>query len=235
MKKKKITGKQIKIFINMISLAIFCFSYFYLYENYTEKIEAAYTEAEQVKAQIKDREKKLSEEDEVMLKIPGVKEQKQEIIDNFPIYIAAEDNYMFVEQMEEALTIQTASVDMTESVHFRDTILPAIGTELNTDDTKDDTEAEAGAEMMTATVNTVSMNFITSYEGFKELTEYIRDYPEHTVIDNVTISIDNSTGVLAGNMTIRRYALTGTGKEYEAPSIEGIDIGTDNIFGTDDR
>ncbi len=230
--------KHIKIIINLISLGIFCISYFYVYDIYVKKTDKAYEEARLAAAEIKDREKKLLEEDEVKQLVPEVVEKKDDIIKSFPVYIAAEDNYMFVEKLEEALDITTSSVSMSESEEFYETIIPAVaaGTESaaptsagngKTGGTKDE------PAVMTAYFSTLSFNFVTSYDGFKELAEYIRDYPEHTAIDSVTISRDNMTGALSGSLTLKRYFLSGTGREYETPVIEGIDIGTDNIFGTD--
>lgn len=283
MKKKKFTGKQIKFTINMISLAIFVFSYFYLYESYVKKTETAYEKVELVKAEMKSREQKLSEEASVRDKIAEVNAQKQEIIDSFPVGIKDEDNYMFIEQMEKALNIKTSSISTTESSLFYKTILPAQGTTptdqtnntteqtgntteqpSNTADqpansteqptniaeqstnatgqaanTTDATQAAGGntdavqTDTMAATVNTVSLSFMTDSKGLKEIAEYISNYPDHTIIDSVAVNADSATGTLAGNLVLKRFALTGTGKEYVEPAINGIDIGNDNIFGTE--
>lgn len=269
MKKKKFTGKQIKFTINMISFAIFVFSYFYLYESYVKKTETAYENVELVKAEIKSREQKLSEEASVRDKITEVNAQKQEIIDSFPVGIKDEDNYMFIEQMEKALNIKTSSISTTESSLFYKTILPVQGitpadqanaaveqigntTEQptnNTDQPANATEQTAKPtdaaqatggnteaaqiDTMTATVNTVSLSFMTDSKGLKQIAEYIKNYPDHTIIDSVAVNVDSATGTLAGNLVLKRFALTGTGKEYVEPAINGIDIGNDNIFGTE--
>jgi hypothetical protein len=51
-------------------------------------------------------------------------------------------------------------------------------------------------------------------------------------ISDLTAAFDSTTGNLAGTMTIHLYAVNGTGKKYLEPQIAGLDIGTDNIFGT---
>lgn len=251
MKKKKITGKQVKFIISIISLGIFVFSYFYLYEGYMDKTEKAYRELEMIRAEIKDREKKLAEEETVRVQVEEVNKRKQEILDSFPVYIAKEDNFMFVEEMVDHLKLQVSSIVISDNNLFFETILPSVtdsdsgilagdtetASQAGTSNPSEQTGNEKDAKPVTmdAYVNTVSMNFLTSYEGFKNMTEYIRDYPDPTIIDNVTVSYDSSTGALAGNMTLKRFSLSGTGKEYKAPSIEGIEIGTDNIFGTEGK
>ena len=254
MKKNKINGKQIKLIINIISLGIFMFSYFYLYENYVDKTERNYLEVEKTKAAILDREKKLQEEESVKEQIVEVNAEKQKIIDSFPVYIGDEDNFMFVEQMEEALNVKTSSVTPSDNVEFFKTILPAkgedtevtktagttatSGTEENSNTSSEDTVTQDQNNtntdqqaVMTATVSTLGMSFITDYKGFKDMMNYIGKYPDHTIIDSVSVSADNMTGVLAGNLVLKRFALTGTGKEYQAPTFDDIDIGMDNIFG----
>ena len=265
MKKKKITGKQIKLIFNIVSLSIFIFSYFYLYEHYVDKEEKARKDIETVRTDIRVREKKLAEEDSIRERIAEVNAQKQEIINSFPPTIKDEDNFMFIEEMEEALKIRTSSVTPSESTLFFETILPADVTKAATaattpaaDTIAGDSSAQgnngtvadgaqgstkngqtagdknkAAAPVVTATVNTLSMSFMTDYKGLKNIAEYIRKYPDHTIIDSISVSADSTTGILAGNLVLKRFALSGINREYVEPSIEGIDIGTDNIFGAD--
>ncbi len=246
-KKGTISGKQVKLIINFISLGIFIFSYFYLYESYVEKTDNSYLEVEQTKVAIQERERMLKEEDSVRERIAEVNEKKQKIIDSFPVYIGNEDNFLFVEQMEKKLKVKTSSVIPSDNTEFFRTILPAkekadgagqgaaeagnqgtSGNAVAQDKSKAGTDQQA---VMTATVSSLSMSFVTDYQGFKDMMDYIGNYPDHTIVDSVSVSADNISGILAGNLVLKRFALTGTGKEYQEPSFDKIDIGTDNIFG----
>jgi|LSQX01.1.fsa_nt_gb hypothetical protein len=229
--KKK--GKQIKFIVSLISVGIFVISYFIIYERYADRTTDAYNEIEFIRRQMRDREEMLIQEEEVLISLEEVKEQKQEIIDSYPVHIAKEDNFMFVEKLRENLNISIMSLDISDNTSFYKTILPAVEEDIKHDGNQEDTDTQLTT--MNGVVNTISMSFLTSYEGLKELSEYIRNYPEPTVIDNVSISYDSSTGALAGNLILKRFALTGTGKEYKGTYIDGIDIGTDNIFGTAGR
>lgn len=228
MKKQK--GKQIKFIISLISVGIFVYSYFVVYERYADRTTDAYNEIEIIRRQMRDREEMLIQEEEFMISLKEVEEHKQEIIDSYPVHIAKEDNFMFVEKLQENLKINIMSLDVSDNTSFYKTILPAVEDDVKHDENQEDTDTEVTT--MNGVVNTISMSFLTSYEGLKELSEYIKNYPEPTVIDNVSISYDSSTGALAGNLILKRFALTGSGKEYKGTYIDGIDIGTDNIFGT---
>ncbi|MDF2487144.1 MAG: hypothetical protein K0R46_3312 [Herbinix sp.] len=268
MKKNKLTGKQINILINLLFVALFAFSYFYIYTGFENKTIAAQEEIKTKKQEIRDQERMLSEEVTLQQNLEQVNSQLQEIIDEYPVNIAKEDNFMFIEQMEKALDIDISSLDVKDGSLLYQTILPIRnedGTEIfqaTTDaDTVNETEpsvtditdaapledlsiADTAAEdvqneVEEPTIQTmigmqtlVSMNFVSTYEGFKRLVDYIKNYPDKTVIDNVVVSYDSSTGNLAGSLVLKRFALTGTGKAYQPPYIEDISIGTKNIFGT---
>lgn len=280
MKKHRLAGQQIKFVINMVALAIFAFSYFYLYTGYVQKTDAAYDEIAIINKKIQLVEAQTEEEDAVLLNTQEVNGQIQAIIDGYPVDITRVDNLLFVEKMEKELNISFTSVNTTDSSPFFTTILPirnADGTEQTASNTAvtetastdtgsatpatdatasdgsteslDEVEAIANEDSsaaptadqavtaevttMTGAQSTITMNFITTYEGFQELVDYINYNPDKTVIDSVTVSKDNTTGLLSGSLVLKRYALAGTGKVYEAPVIDDISIGTDNIFGSD--
>lgn len=226
--KKRKKGMIIKYIVSLISVGVFVYSYFVIYANYTSKTTDTYKEIDKVKLQIMERELMLQKEEEIQVLLDEVNSQKQEIIDKYPVYIAKEDNFMFVEKMEKALDIKVSALNISDNTVFYNTILPEVITQMDQEEPLD-----IQPSSMNGLVNTIGMNFITTYDGFKEISEYVRRYPEPTAIDNVSVSYDSSTGALAGNLTLKRFALTGTGKEYESAVIEGIDIGTDNLFGTD--
>ena len=224
---KKTKGKYIKFIVTLISVGIFVYSYLVVCTGYMNKTTEAYKEVEQIKLLIREREIKLEQEEDILQEVDKINKQKQDIIDQYPVHIAKEDNFMFVEKMQEALKIELSSLNVSDNTGFYNTILPAVVTE---EDSEDD--ANDKMETMNGVVNTINMNFLTDYEGFKELSEYVRNYPEPTVIDNVAVSYDSSTGALAGNLTLKRFALNGTGKEYKGTPIDDINIGIDNLFGT---
>lgn len=234
--KKK--GRKIKFIVSLISVGIFAYSYFVVSNGYMNKTSQAYKEVESVKLQIKERKAMLAQEEEILNSLEEVNELKLEIMNSYPVHIAKEDNFMFIKEMQDSLRINVSSINVSDNTGFYKTILPAVvDNEIieNQDDTApsdNNSDSKAEPATMNGVVNTISLNFLSSYEGFKELAEYIRNYPEPTVIDNVSVNYDSSTAALVGNLTIKRFALTGTGKEYKVKPIEDIEIGTDNIFGT---
>jgi cobalamin biosynthesis protein CobT len=224
-----------------------------------------------------EQEQKLAEEETVRQNTEEKKAQIQSILDSYPVYIAKEDNFIFIEQMQAALNIKFSSINISDITEFYDTEMPVLsedGSETDSDtsdsentassDNENQTDSTDGTlasdtdaansqadttatdaegtdadgaettndETMKGMQTTISLSFMTTYDGLKELVDYIKNYPDKTVIDSTSVNYDNTTGELTGSLVIKRYSLTGTGKKYEAPYIEDISIGTDNIFGT---
>jgi hypothetical protein len=91
----------------------------------------------------------------------------------------------------------------------------------------------SGQQYMKALQSRITITFQTTNRDFRKLVDYLNQYPEKLSITDASLSYDNSTGQLMANMTINRYALTGTGKVYEEPYIGDIRIGTKDLFGTE--
>lgn len=79
---------------------------------------------------------------------------------------------------------------------------------------------------------TVDISYSTTYQGIKNVIDMVNKHKDKVRIQSLSASFDTTSGVLSGSMTLNFYAIGGNGKPYKAPSIKGIPIGTDNIFGT---
>lgn len=80
----------------------------------------------------------------------------------------------------------------------------------------------------------VSYDITSSYRDLKTIVADILKDEDKQNVSAVSLSFDEETGELVGNMSLNRYYLTGTDKQYESPSAGNIQKGKDNIFGTID-
>ena len=64
--------------------------------------------------------------------------------------------------------------------------------------------------------------------------DYINSYPERMNVQNFSSTFDQENAQLTGSMTINMYGVKDEYHVYSEPTVGGIDIGTDNIFGTID-
>lgn len=105
------------------------------------------------------------------------------------------------------------------------------GTSTTTGDSADQT-ADTQTQYMEALVCPISISFQTTEKQFLKVLDYINNNKERTSVAGVSLNYDSTSGELICNMTINRYVLIGSGKEYQEPDIGDISIGTDNLFGT---
>ncbi len=91
-------------------------------------------------------------------------------------------------------------------------------------------EGNAGVRDMIYRDTELGLTFETTYDGFKNLLAYIRDYEDRMVIKDIDVSYNAQTGLAVGSLVLSQYALLGPGREL--PEVEtGVDeLGTENVF-----
>ncbi|MDE6635246.1 MAG: hypothetical protein K2K09_01390, partial [Lachnospiraceae bacterium] len=90
---------------------------------------------------------------------------------------------------------------------------------------------EAG-EPIAANKSIMGINFKTSYEGLKKCMDFIDSYSDYMNIESFSCAYNQETGLLIGSFNVNRYSLSGLGKVYEDPAVDGIGLSKDNIFGS---
>lgn len=81
----------------------------------------------------------------------------------------------------------------------------------------------------------ITVNYSATYDGFKQMLRFVNAMSDRTTTPLVSATYDEETDMLLGTVTLNMYYLTGTGKEYLAPPLEGFgDKGVESIFGAGD-
>ena len=80
--------------------------------------------------------------------------------------------------------------------------------------------------------NGASLNITSGYTQLKKIMDYINSYPERMNVENFASSFDMMSGNLNTSMVVNMYSVVDKNHTYEPPTIEGIEIGNDNIFKT---
>lgn len=220
MKKKRLSGMSVKFIINMLSLLIFIVSYLYIYKDYVAKTEETYDKIGLMKQRLTAMEEKIANKDETIAKTEDIEADNQSFIQRYPANIFKVDNLLFVDEMDKALNIDFRLLDSSGAVSIYDTGLPAKSG-----------SGEKAAGNITGLEARLTLNYETDYKGLKRMIDYIINYPQHSSIESLTVNRDDTISSLTGTIVLRRYALAGTGKEYEKPVVEAVRLGNDNIFG----
>lgn len=213
---KKITQKQVKLVIVLVTLIIVVFSYFFGYQKFNSKAEILDRENKTLisnKNELKEKHKKK----EFLIK--ETKEMRERIVlleDMFPSYLSQDKNIMFIHDLANYARMDVKVMSFSENQLF----YPVTG--LGATDNVN----------LIGYKTTVTISYSSTYEGLKTCINYIHSRNDRMNIPSFNAAFDNTTGNLSGTMTIDMYALIGTGRLFEAAIIEGVPIGTDNIFGT---
>lgn len=73
------------------------------------------------------------------------------------------------------------------------------------------------------------------YINYDQLKDFLVKAPEdgtRKAVDEIILTVDDSTGLLVGKIDISMFYMTGTAQEYEPAVIDDVSTGTDNIFKT---
>ena len=94
-------------------------------------------------------------------------------------------------------------------------------------------EAEAaGPASIQGVRQDLNIDYAASYDNFKRFIEYIENYDERLFISSINASYSVDSGLVGGSIVLSQYAILGTDKEYKAPEISNVQLGTDTIFKT---
>lgn len=78
----------------------------------------------------------------------------------------------------------------------------------------------------------IEIEVIGSRKQIMKAIDWIAKNEEQMSVNDIALTHDDSTGKLAGTLGVNFYSMNGNGREYEAPNISGITIGSDDVFGT---
>ena len=76
----------------------------------------------------------------------------------------------------------------------------------------------------------LTVNYMTDYEGFKEMIDYLASDSRITSIQNATMEYDEVNDLAVGALTLQCYIMDSELLEYTSPDVKVPDTGKENIF-----
>ena len=77
---------------------------------------------------------------------------------------------------------------------------------------------------------TVSVNYETTYQGFKEMVDYLATDSRITSIQYATVDYDSENDTATGTLTLLCYIMDSDLLEYEEPDVNKPQTGKPNIL-----
>lgn len=206
----KVLGKYWKLLLAIVLVAAAVMMYYGTYK--TE--EAAYeTKTEQLKTMIAALENSIREnakyvdiQDDLEGATAEIVASRLELYEHFPVEMKEEDQIMYVLYLEKL---------------FGTEIFFSFGTK------QPITALRDGSTLVGLTL---TVNYETTYEGFKDMLDYLSTDSRITSVQYANIQYDAANDVATGNITLLLYLLETPEGQYLPPDVAIPNTGKDNIY-----
>ncbi len=249
----KVSKKDVLLLLGLLGiLAVVC-SYFLVFQPTMEKADAMEQENIELQARINDLSSKMENKESYIAETESMNREMDLVFKEFPIDVREEDSILLAinQELISPMLISSISISACEPVVLQgeeedvdhtyeiDEIEEYEAQEGITDDvTASDADVNGngvGTENMPSVLmsRNVTINYLVSYEGLKRGIKNISVQDNRMSIDNLTVSYDESTGLLTGTTSVDMYCIPGQAdKEYVTPNFSSVLLGTDNLFGS---
>ena len=207
MKDKLIRNWRLILGIVLLVAAVFTFVKVYLAEK-----EAHEAEVQTLNTYIMALERNIAEnmkyagiQDELDAAIEEVKASQLELYESFPVELKEEDQIMYVLYLETLFDTE---------INFSFSTPQAMGM-----------LSEGTLMGMTLTVN-----YETTYDGFKDMIDYLATDERIVSVYNATIEYDAKTDTAIGDVTLLLYLIDSPLLDYASPDVKVPETGKDSIF-----
>ena len=216
----KISKKEIYLLLALVGIGIAVCAWQFGFKKINTKTEELTAETELLRTEIT---KYTAVKDNIALYKTGIDTATNhiaEVLYDFPAFIMEEDMIMLGRNLEKNIddtSVSTVSFGAASNVY---------------------SVASRPAEATTVPIsyglnnNAISISYQTSYDGFKEIVDYICTNKNRMTISDFSLAYDATSGLLSATTSVNMYSVTGTDKEYTQQNLSGVGTGTDNIFGT---
>ena len=228
----KFGKKELQAVLVLLGLIVVGCTYYFGYMKINEETEAIERENVTLKAQADAYEILYTKASTYNAERSRMEQELPGLEDNFVYGISTEDEIMYVTNLEDNqaddnLMINYLNMSQGSSLPYTPTI-------------ETDSAFSSGAISMPTVADdgivlvkySIDYGCSVSYEGFKNMVNYLNNVGGDKTISSVSLTFDSSTGLLNGVIGVDLYALTGTGNNYNALPIPKVDLGVENIFGT---
>nr|WP_308743280.1 hypothetical protein [uncultured Anaerocolumna sp.] len=233
---KKLSEREKNLlFILLIFIILFC-SYQFGYVKLTGKIDTLSSENLELSVKLNDLKQKDVAKEKYIEETDKMLADTRDMFNHLATSMTQDKNTIFVTKLEKEADMIVSAISFGDITHIYDSNRVMDNT---TDQTANDTSNGSDTTDVTAEgkglkgyQSSITINYQTNYGGLKKAIDFINNYHEKMRIQSITAAFDSTTGNLTGTITIDLFMVSGEGQEAELFDIYGIDLGTDNIFGT---
>lgn len=249
-----ISERDKKILIVFVGILIFALVYYFPIRSYTEDAEKLNTENVGLTAKLAELEAKVARESEIKAETTNYEADTLALVAKFPSFLQVENEIMDIVGLEKELKVEVPLITVNTPVEMKSSDTPEAETTEATEAPQEVATEEAPEEASTteapvadetgvapAVANkyklydmSTNINYKGGYDSLKKFLDKIAKSTDKKSINSVSLTFDNKTGNLDGNIVYDSYFLAGSDRPYEEIITKTIRHGTKNIFGTVD-
>ena len=249
-----ISERDKKILIVFVGILIFALVYYFPIRSYTEDAEKLNTENVGLTAKLAELVAKVARESEIKAETTNYEADTLALVAKFPSFLQVENEIMDIVGLEKELKVEVPLITVNTPVEVKSSDTPEAETtqaaeapqEVATEEAPEEastTEAPVAdeTEVAPAAANkyklydmSTNINYKGGYDSLKKFLDKIAKSTDKKSINSVSLTFDNKTGNLDGNIVYDSYFLAGSDRPYEEIITKTIRHGTKNIFGTVD-
>jgi len=251
-----ISERDKKILIVFVGILIFALVYYFPIRSYTEDAEKLNTENVGLTAKLAELEAKVARESEIKAETTNYEADTLALVAKFPSFLQVENEIMDIVGLEKELKVEVPLITVNTPVEVKGSDTPeAETTEAPPQEVATEEAPEASPEEASTTEAPVAdetgvapavankyklydmstnINYKGGYDSLKKFLDKIAKSTDKKSINSVSLTFDNKTGNLDGNIVYDSYFLAGSDRPYEEIITKTIRHGTKNIFGTVD-
>ena len=251
-----ISERDKKILIVFVGILIFALVYYFPIRSYTEDAEKLNTENVGLTAKLAELEAKVARESEIKAETTNYEADTLAMVAKFPSFLQVENEIMDIVGLEKELKVEVPLITVNTPVEMKSSDAPeAETTEAAPQEVATEEAPEAAPEEASTTEAPVAdetgvapavankyklydmstnINYKGGYDSLKKFLDKIAKSTDKKSINSVSLTFDNKTGNLDGNIVYDSYFLVGSDRPYEEIITKTIRHGTKNIFGTVD-
>lgn len=240
-----ISDRDKKILLVFLGILVFGLVYFFPIRGYMDDTEKLKAENISLNPKLTDLQEKAARETEIKNETADLRSKTTKAIAKFPSLLRTENEIMAIVKFEKELKIEVPSITVSAPVEVQTAVsadsvpeaAPPENSETASVEATDDTvvaTAAGIASKYTLYDMSTSIDYKGGYKSMKKLLKKIAKSSDKKSINTVSLSFDEKTGNLDGNIIYDSYFLLGSDRPYEEIITKTIKHGKKNIFGTVD-
>lgn len=213
---KKIDDKELKLIYFVVGALVLFLIYRFAFIPLQERNEELDQEISQASRQVSLMRQMGANEEVYTDQTAVMNQEMDQIFDGIAAYFRPEDKVMFARSLEYSYGIEVTAIGLESDMQVY---------------TMNENGSNPTDQGKILCRTGITVDCAGSYDQIKACLRGIEADDEKLSVGQATFSYNEETGKLSGTVTLYMFYLLGGDKVYEPVSIDGISIGTDNIFG----